>query len=116
MLSKEFALYQVKLKLTSGDLKLLQRFEKELNPFLNETCTYKFIRLPTRSHLKTVLRSPHVNKKSREHFVIEVHGSAYIIEDPSNFCIRGLLKRLKSWSGGEYVLTFSERYGQRNKY
>ena len=111
---KDSSLYQVKLKLTCGDLQLLQRFEEELKVFLDETSTYKFLRLPTRSHLKTVLRSPHVNKKSREHFVLETHSSSYTIKDPSNYCVKGLLRRLKAWSGGEYLLSFSERYGQRS--
>nr|YP_009646608.1 ribosomal protein S10 [Chloropicon primus]QBX98465.1 ribosomal protein S10 [Chloropicon primus] len=107
------SLYQVKLKLTCSDLTLLKRFEEELKPFLDERSSYSFLRMPTRSHLKTVLRSPHVNKKSREHFVLDVHSSVYTIKDPSNYCVKGLLRRLKSWSGGEYVLSFCERYGQR---
>lgn len=115
MPSKESSLYQVKLKLTCSDLALLQKFEEELKSFLDETSSYTFLRLPTRSHLKTVLRSPHVNKKSREHFVLDVHTSSYTIIDPSNYCSRGLLKRLKKWSGGEYLLTFCERYGRRNR-
>ncbi|MBB21254.1 MAG: 30S ribosomal protein S10 [Rickettsiales bacterium] len=107
------SLYQVKLKLTCGDLELLKRFEKEVSSFLDKTSSYTFVRLPGRRRLNTVLRSPHVNKKSREQFSFETYSSCYTLNDPSNTCIKGLLKRLRTWYGGEYVLSFCERYGER---
>lgn len=41
------------------------------------------IPLPTRRRIFCVLRSPHVNKDSREHFEIRVHKRLIDIQDPS---------------------------------
>ena len=41
------------------------------------------IPLPTRRRSFCVLRSPHVNKKSREHFEFRVHKRLIDIEDPN---------------------------------
>ena len=41
------------------------------------------IPLPTRRRVYCVLRSPHVNKKSREHFEIRVHKRIIDILDPT---------------------------------
>lgn len=40
------------------------------------------IPLPTRRQVFCVLRSPHVNKKSREHFEIRTHKRLIEIQDP----------------------------------
>lgn len=42
------------------------------------------IYLPTNRHLYCVNRSPHVDKKSREHFEIRVHKRLIDIENPTN--------------------------------
>ena len=42
------------------------------------------IYLPTDRHLYCVNRSPHVDKKSREHFEIRVHKRLLDIENPTN--------------------------------
>ena len=112
MSPKKSSLSSLKLKLTCGDLELLQAFEKELKHFLDKEASYTFLRFSGQSRLKTVLRSPHVNKKSREHFVLRSYKSGYTIKEPSNQCVKGLIMRLKSWSGGEFSLRFCERYGQ----
>ncbi|OPL19927.1 MAG: 30S ribosomal protein S10 [Candidatus Aegiribacteria sp. MLS_C] len=41
------------------------------------------IPLPTRRSVITVLRSPHVNKKSREQFEMKIHSRLIEIEDPN---------------------------------
>jgi len=41
------------------------------------------IPLPTRRRVYCVLRSPHVNKKSREHFEIRIHKRIIDILDPT---------------------------------
>jgi small subunit ribosomal protein S10 len=41
------------------------------------------IPLPTRRSMVTVLRSPHVNKKSREQFEMKVHSRLIEIVDPN---------------------------------
>ncbi len=103
--------YKVKVKLACVDLGLLKDFQKALRVFLGDKASYTFISLPHKKSLKTVLRSPHVNKKSREHFELKVYKSQFIINKPSLSCVVELLKVLKSWSGGEYTISFRERFG-----
>lgn len=50
------------------------------------------IPLPTRRKIYCVLRSPHVNKDSREHFETRVHKRVIDIYDPSSKTIDSLLK------------------------
>ncbi len=48
--------------------------------------------LPTRIHKITVLRSPHVDKKSREQFEIRTHKRLIEILDPTPQTIDALMK------------------------
>ena len=49
------------------------------------------IPLPTRRQLYTVLRSPHVNKKSREQFEVKTHKRLIDVYDPSQQTIDALM-------------------------
>ena len=50
------------------------------------------IPLPTKKELFTVLRSPHVNKKSREQFEIRTHKRLLDIVDPTPQTVDALMK------------------------
>ena len=50
------------------------------------------IPLPTDKHIFCVLRSPHVDKNSREHFEIRVHKRLVEILDPTNETVNALMK------------------------
>jgi small subunit ribosomal protein S10 len=50
------------------------------------------IPLPTRTERFTVLRSPHVNKKSREQFEIRTHKRLLDIVDPTPQTVDALMK------------------------
>nr|YP_009315409.1 Ribosomal protein S10 [Yamadaella caenomyce]SCW23864.1 Ribosomal protein S10 [Yamadaella caenomyce] len=50
------------------------------------------IPLPTRRTIYCVLRSPHVDKDSREHFEVRVHKRIIDIYDPSSHTIDSLMK------------------------
>nr|AOM64653.1 ribosomal protein S10 [Riquetophycus sp.] len=50
------------------------------------------IPLPTRKKIYCVLRSPHVDKDSREHFEIRSHSKIIDIYDPSSKTIDSLMK------------------------
>ena len=50
------------------------------------------IPLPTKLELSTVLRSPHVNKKSREQFEIRTHKRLLAIVDPTPQTVDALMK------------------------
>ena len=112
MTSKENSLYSVKLKIGCVDPDILRVFEKEIRRLLDDKVSYTFLNLPGRRRLKTVLRSPHVNKKSREHFSLESYSGVFTIREPSKSLVKVLMTRLKSWSGGEFSLKFCERYGK----
>ena len=50
------------------------------------------IPLPTKRQLWTVLRSPHIDKKSREQFEIRTHKRLIDINDPSQKTVDALMK------------------------
>lgn len=50
------------------------------------------IPLPTKTNKYTVLRSPHVNKKSREQFEMRTHKRLIDILDPSSAVMDALMK------------------------
>lgn len=50
------------------------------------------IALPTKRKIYCVLRSPHVDKDSREHFEIRIHSKLIEINDPSSIIIDSLMK------------------------
>ncbi len=50
------------------------------------------IPLPTRISKYTVLRSPHVNKKSREQFEVRTHKRLLDIQDPTQQTVDALMK------------------------
>lgn len=50
------------------------------------------IPIPTRRKIYCVLRSPHVNKDSREHFEIRIHSKIIDIYQPSSKTIDSLMK------------------------
>nr|QCI08430.1 ribosomal protein S10 [Ptilothamnion sphaericum] len=50
------------------------------------------IPLPTKRKIYCVLRSPHVDKDSREHFEIKIHTKIIDIHEPSSKTIDALMK------------------------
>nr|QCI06428.1 ribosomal protein S10 [Dictyurus purpurascens] len=50
------------------------------------------IPLPTKRKIYCVLRSPHVDKDSREHFEIKIHTKLIDINEPSSQTIDALMK------------------------
>jgi small subunit ribosomal protein S10 len=66
---------KIRVKLESFDHKLLDLSCKQIIDSINltESKVVGPIPLPTKQRIYCVLRSPHVNKDSREHFEIRVH-------------------------------------------
>jgi small subunit ribosomal protein S10 len=66
---------KIRIKLESFDHKLLDLSCKQIIDSVNltESRVVGPIPLPTKQRIYCVLRSPHVNKDSREHFEIRVH-------------------------------------------
>lgn len=74
-------------------------------PLLNDSCnkiidtasrtdalTMGPIPMPTKRRIYCILRSPHVNKDSREHFEIQTHKRIIDIYEPSSKTIDSLMK------------------------
>lgn len=84
----------VRLKLKSFDHKLLDLSMEEIVETVKRTGATVLgpIPLPTKRELYTVLRSPHVDKKSREQFELKTHKRLMDIKDPTAKTIDALRK------------------------
>ena len=60
-----------KISLKSQNLFLLNRFTDVIKQLFNLVGTHVIYKIPVNIQKFTILRSPHVNKKSREHFIYE---------------------------------------------
>ena len=78
----------LKLRLESYDFNLLEDFLLNLNKNLQ----LNLVRLPTKIKKFTVLRSPHVNKQSREQFEIRTHKRLVIIKDKNKDFVYNFIK------------------------
>lgn len=83
---------RIKLKAYSSNI-LIQSCQEIIQAtHRTEAKTVGPITLPTRRRVYCVLRSPHVNKDSREHFEIKIHSKIIDIFDPSSQTIDSLMK------------------------
>ena len=83
---------RIKLKAYSSNVLIQSCQEIIKTAGRTETKTVGPISLPTRRKIYCVLRSPHVNKDSREHFEIRIHTKIIDICDPSSQTIDSLMK------------------------
>ncbi len=85
---------RIRLKLKSFESELLDSSVKDIIETIKKTGAKVKgpIPLPTKISRYTVLRSPHVNKKSREQFEIRVHKRLLDIVDASQQTVDALMK------------------------
>jgi small subunit ribosomal protein S10 len=85
---------KIRIRLKAYDHKLLDQSANEIVTAVKKTGARVAgpIPLPTRIHKYTVLRSPHVDKKSREQFEIRVHKRLVDILDPTQQTVDSLMK------------------------
>jgi small subunit ribosomal protein S10 len=85
---------RIRIRLRAYDARLLDRSTQEITDTVRRTGAQVAgpIPLPTRISRYTVLRSPHVNKKSREQFEIRTHKRLLDIVDPSQQTLDALMK------------------------
>ena len=76
---------KIRLTLKSYDHQLLDKAVKQIALTAKKTGTDLVgpVALPNKHRCFTVLRSPHVDKKSREHFEIRIHKRLIDILDPT---------------------------------
>ncbi|DBA71854.1 TPA: ATP-citrate lyase beta-subunit [Trebouxia sp. C0005] len=91
--AKEPAQQTIRIKLKAYELPLLKRSVQEIltTANSNEANLSGPVPLPTRIRKYTVLRSPHVNKDSREQFETRTHQRLIDIRDPSPAMIDSLM-------------------------
>ncbi len=85
---------KIKIKLKAYDHKLLDRSVGEIVETTKRTGAKVIgpIPLPTVKNRWTVLRSPHVDKKSREQFEIRTHKRILEIQEPTPQTVDALMK------------------------
>lgn len=100
---------KIRIKLKSFDHRLLDKSTTEIVDTAKRTGAKIAgpVPLPTRINRFCVLRSPHVNKNSREHFEIRTHKRLVDILEPTQQTIDELMK-LDLASGVEVEIKLSE--------
>src|SRR6478752_4831406 len=85
---------KIRIRLRAFDHKLLDQSTKEIVETARRTGARVAgpIPLPTRINRFTVLRSPHVDKKSREQFEIRTHQRLIDIKEPTQQTLDALMK------------------------
>jgi small subunit ribosomal protein S10 len=85
---------KIRIRLKAYDHKLLGQSANEIVTTAKKTGARVAgpIPLPTKIQKYTVLRSPHVDKKSREQFEIRVHKRLVDILDPTQQTVDSLMK------------------------
>ena len=85
---------RIRIKLKAYDHRLLDQSVAEIVKSTRNTGAKVIgpIPLPTNKTLYTILRSPHVDKKSREQFEIRTHKRLLDILEPSQQTIDALMK------------------------
>ena len=94
MMEKALANQKIRIRLKAYDHKLLDQSAMEIVETVRETGAKIAgpIPLPTIINKFCVLRSPHVDKKSREQFEIRTHKRLMDIVDPTQQTVDALMK------------------------
>lgn len=93
-------MHELRIKLKSYDSRLLERTMKKVVEVIKETGS-EFrgpVPLPTKKEIVTIIRSPHVDKSSREQFERRTHKRLIVIHKLSPKTIESL-KRVKVPAG-----------------
>ena len=93
-MAKKSKTSKIRLRLKSFDHRLLDVSMEEIVETVKKTggTVMGPVPLPTKRELFTVLRSPHVDKKSREQFELKTHKRLLDIVDPTTKTIDALRK------------------------
>jgi small subunit ribosomal protein S10 len=91
-MAKESGNVQIKIRLEGYDHELLDQSARQICDSARDSGARVSgpIPLPTRIERYTVLRSPHIDKKSREQFEIRTHKRIIDIKDPNARTVEAL--------------------------
>jgi small subunit ribosomal protein S10 len=97
---------KIRVRLESFNYELLGLSCKKIIEIINNNNISKFslVLLPTHKRIYCVLRSPHVDKDSREHFEIRIHKRILDIYYDSNINMFDLLSKSNLPSGVLYKI------------
>jgi small subunit ribosomal protein S10 len=100
---------KIRVRLESFNHELLNSSCRKLISLLetNNDTQYSMVPLPTDKRIYCVLRSPHVNKDSREHFELRVHKRILDIHYDSSVNMFDLLSKSDLPSGVLYRICLS---------
>lgn len=86
--------YKIRLTLKSYDHQLLDKAVKQIVHTVKRTGSQVVgpVPLPNKKRLYTVLKSPHIDKKSREQFDLTTHKRLLEILSPSDQTMESLMK------------------------
>jgi small subunit ribosomal protein S10 len=99
---------KIRVRLESFDHELLVSSCQKIVNILQNTPLNSIgvVTLPTRKRIYCVLRSPHVDKDSREHFEIRIHKRILEIYYDSEVPIFDLLSKADLPSGGVFIISY----------
>ena len=84
---------RIRVRLRGFDVELVEQSSKSIvQTVVKAGAKSGPVPLPTRINKYTVLRSPHVNKKSREQFEMRTHKRLIDILDPTPKVVEALMK------------------------
>jgi small subunit ribosomal protein S10 len=85
---------KIRIRLKAYDSKILDQAVSEIVAAALRTAAKVAgpIPIPTRKHRYTILRGPHIDKKSREQFEIRVHIRLLDIVEPTEQTLSALMK------------------------
>ena len=83
---------KIRVRLESFNRELLNTSIQKISEIIRDTEVYKagVASLPTDKRIYCVLRSPHVNKDSREHFEMRTHKRLIDVHSPSESTMESL--------------------------
>ena len=96
MAGQNFVSERIRIRMEAYDHEILDRTAQEIVRTAQDTkaIVHGPIPLPTRIERYTVLRSPHIDRKSREQFEIRTHKRLIDILEPTSKTIEALNKGL----------------------
>lgn len=95
--------------LKSYNLKILNSFCEKEKSLFNSFFIKGPVYLPVKRKVYTIIRSPHVNNLSKEHFEMRVHRRLYILNFPFNLILNFSVFSRKNIFFKKFYLNFIQK-------
>jgi ribosomal protein S10 len=97
--------FEIRLRYQSFDQTAVELLKKSIQKLTKEMVDFSFVRLPVKKKRITLLRSPHVNKKSREQLEIRLYNGLIILK--CDFLCKSFLQQLSELSNSVITIKIS---------